>query len=86
MRVTLTTLLLTILRDVGHIVKVYMQEMRTRYVQVFLMIAINTKSEKYTLFIRAYIRRRINSYLGFNLNRNHNHICWHNTVLTSNLC
>jgi hypothetical protein len=52
-RGTLTTLLVTILRDVGHIVKVYMPEMRDRNVQDFLIIAINTRSQKYNLIYKG---------------------------------
>ena len=49
MRGTIFTLLLAKLKDVNHIVKMYMPDVNDRNVQDNLIIAINTKSEKYKL-------------------------------------
>ena len=48
-RGTSSTLLLAILRDVHHIVKIYMLEIYDNDVQDNLVISINTRSEKCTL-------------------------------------
>ena len=45
---TLSTFLLTILRDVNHTVKMYMPEINGMDVEDNLIITINTKSEKIT--------------------------------------
>ena len=49
MRGTIFTFLLAILKDINHVVKIYMQEVNDSDVQDHLIIAINTRSEKYKL-------------------------------------
>ena len=46
---TTLTYLLAILKDINHVVKIYMQEVNDSDVQDHLIIAINTRSEKYKL-------------------------------------
>jgi len=79
-RGTFTTFLLTILQDVGHIVKVYMPEIRDRNLQDILIIAINTRSEKYNLIYKCICEEIMYLCISFYWNRNYNHLCWHNKV------
>jgi hypothetical protein len=46
---TTLTYLLAILKDINNVVKIYMPEVNDRDVQDHLIIAINTRSEKYKL-------------------------------------
>jgi hypothetical protein len=48
-RGTLTTFLLAVLRDAGHIVKIYMPEVDDNDVQDIIIISINTRSEIFKL-------------------------------------
>jgi len=56
---TLSTFLLTILRDVNHIVKMYMPEICDTDVEDNFILSINTRSEKYTLTYKGRCKEEL---------------------------